>query len=104
MKHALTATNILPLADFKVRATELLNAQREFGEPIVITQNGKAAAVLVPPEEYDFLVRRAAFVGAVERGLADADAGRSRDQADVAVQIITVFEGHRLLDPRIAEN
>ena len=40
----------------------------------------------------------------VERGLADADAGRSRDQADVAVQIITVFEGHRLLDPRIAEN
>ena len=104
MKHALTATNILPLADFKARAIELLSAQKLHGEPIVITQDGKAAAVLVPPEEYDFLVRRAAFFGAVERGLADADAGRSRDQADVAAQIITVFEGHRLLDPRVAEN
>ena len=95
MKHALTATNILPLADFKARASELLSAQKQHGEPIVITENGKAAAVLVLPEECDFLVRRAAFVGAVERGLADADAGRIRDQAYVAAELAGRYGKHQ---------
>ena len=42
MTHSILATNILPLADFKARASEVLNAQKEHKQPLVITQNGKA--------------------------------------------------------------
>lgn len=56
------------------------------GRPVVITQNGEAAAVLVPPEEYDRLAYRAEFIAAVERGFADSDAGRLVDSADLATE------------------
>jgi prevent-host-death family protein len=91
MTHSILATNILPLAVFKARASELLNAQKEHKQPLIITQNGKAAAVLVPPEEYDLLVRRASFIGAVERGLADADSGRMVNQSELAAELATRY-------------
>ncbi len=87
MTHPILATNIVPLADFKARASELLNAQKEHKQPLVITQNGKAAAVLVPPEEYDLLVLRASFIGAIERGLADADSGKMVNQSELAAEL-----------------
>lgn len=45
-------------------------------QPVVITQNGVAAAVLLPPEEYDRLVERSEFIGAVERGLMEMSVAR----------------------------
>ncbi|MBN2875057.1 MAG: type II toxin-antitoxin system Phd/YefM family antitoxin [Spirochaetales bacterium] len=91
MTHAILATNILPLADFKARASEVLNAQKEHKEPVVITQNGKAAAVLIPPEEYDLLMRRASFADAVQRGIADADAGRLTGQSELAAELVARY-------------
>ena len=41
-----------------------------------MTQNGKAAAVLLAPEDFDRLTAQARFVAAVQEGLADHDAGR----------------------------
>jgi len=84
---SLTATNILPLAAFKARASEIINGMKADNRPIVITQNGTAAAVLLPPEEYDALVERAEFLHAVEAGLADADAGRTISHEDLAAEM-----------------
>jgi len=85
--HAILTANIIPLADFKARASEVLNAQKVHKEPVVITQNGKAAAVLVPPEEYDQLVRRAAFSASVEKGLEAVDTGRLTEQPELAAEL-----------------
>ncbi|MBX3183997.1 MAG: hypothetical protein KIT72_00610 [Polyangiaceae bacterium] len=43
---------------------------------MVITQNGKAAAVMLTPEELDRLTAQARFIAAVQEGLSDLDAGR----------------------------
>lgn len=86
MSFALLSTNILPLARFKATASEVLNGMKRDGRPVVITQNGEAAAVLVPPEEYDRLAYRAEFIAAVERGYADSEAGRLVDSADLAAE------------------
>jgi PHD/YefM family antitoxin component YafN of YafNO toxin-antitoxin module len=43
---------------------------------VIITRNGKPAAVLSTPEEFDRLRERAHFVQSVEEGLADSKAGR----------------------------
>ena len=83
----LSAANILPLATFKARASEVLNTMKNDQKPVVITQNGAAAAVLLPPEEYDRLVERAEFLRAVDSGLADAKAGRLREHADLAAEL-----------------
>jgi prevent-host-death family protein len=87
MIHPILATNIVPLAAFKARASELLNAQKEHKQPLVITQNGKAAAVLITPEEYDLLVHRASLLESIERGLADADAGRMVNQSELVAEL-----------------
>jgi len=88
----LSAANILPLAAFKARASEVLNTMKSDGRPVVITQNGAAAAVLVPPEEYDRLVEKAEFLRAVESGLADANAGRLREHADLAAELAARYK------------
>jgi prevent-host-death family protein len=70
------AEDIIPLSQIKVQASKLLNSVHETGRSVVITQNGKPAAVVITPEEFDRLHERDSFVVAVEEGRADAKAGR----------------------------
>ncbi len=77
MKPILISEDILPIADFKARASEVVRRLREHRRPVVITQSGKPAAVLLSPEEFDRLTYRARFLDAVGEGLADAEAGRT---------------------------
>jgi antitoxin YefM len=84
MRGVRVSDNIVPISDLKARAAEWLRRTAETGAPIVVTQNGKAAGVLLSPASYDELIERARFVAAVEEGLADADADRVHAHADVA--------------------
>jgi len=54
----------------------MLNEVQKSHRPIVITQNGKAAAVLIAPADFDLLTERARFVNAVETGMVDIKEGR----------------------------
>jgi prevent-host-death family protein len=87
MYNTILATNILPLADFKARASEVLNAQKEHKKPLVITQNGKAAAVLITPEEYDLLIHRTSLLEAIDRGIEDVKSGRMIHQNELAAEL-----------------
>lgn len=88
----LSATNILSLAAFKAHASEIINGMKADNRPIVITQNGNAAAVLLSPEEYDTLVERAEFLRAVDRGLEDSKAGRLIDHDDLAAELASRYQ------------
>jgi prevent-host-death family protein len=76
MKPINISRNIISLSDFKNRASKMLNEVQSSHRPIVITQNGKAAAVLLAPADFDALTERARFIDAVEAGLADVQEGR----------------------------
>jgi len=76
MKSISISRNIVSLSDFKNKASKMLHDVRHFHRPLVITQNGKAAAVLLSPADYDFLTEQARFVDAVQRGRADVKEGR----------------------------
>ena len=76
MKPINISQNIISLSDFKNRASKMLNEVQSSHRPIVITQNGKAAAVLLAPADFDALTERARFIDAVEAGLADVQEGR----------------------------
>jgi prevent-host-death family protein len=79
--------DIVPVSDFKAQAADFLRRVAETGQPLVITQNGKAAGVLLSPAEFDRLTERARFLAAVGEGLADADAGRLSDHDDVVARL-----------------
>ena len=87
MRGVRVSEDIVPVSDFKAQAADWLKRVAETGQPLVITQNGRAAGVLISPAEFDRLNERARFVAAVEEGLADADAGRLRDHVEVAERL-----------------
>ena len=83
MKTLSVAEGIVPIAEFKSGISKWFKELRDSGNPLVITQNGKPAGVLLSPQEYDALVYRRDFLDSVERGLEDARSGRSMDTQTV---------------------
>jgi len=70
------AEDIVPIAEFKAHLSEVVRGLTTRGRPLVVTHNGKPAAVVLSPAEFDRLTRRAAFIEAVGEGLDDARHGR----------------------------
>jgi prevent-host-death family protein len=70
------ADDIVPIAEFKAHLSQVVRELSSRRRPVVVTHNGKAAAVVLSPMEYDRLTYAARFVAAVTEGLEDADAGR----------------------------
>lgn len=87
MQPLRVSENIVPVSEFKAKAAEWLRRLGETGEPLVITQNGKAAGVLVSPGVFDRLTERARFIHAAERGLEDLEAGRAHSHEDVVAEM-----------------
>ena len=87
MQSLRVAENIIPVTEFKAKAAEWLRRVGETSEPLVITQKGKAAGVLVSPEVFDRLTERARFIHAVEQGVDDLEAGRTYSHEDVVAEM-----------------
>ena len=87
MKPINVSRNIISLSDFKNRASKMLNEVQSSHRPIVITQNGKAAAVLIAPADFDALMERARFIDAVEAGLADVQEGRVLADEELGIDL-----------------
>ena len=87
MRAVRVSEDIVPVSDFKAQAAEWLKRVADTGQPIVITQNGKAAGVLLSPAQFDALSERARLVAAIDEGLADAEAGRVHSHAAVVAKI-----------------
>jgi len=87
MKPINISRNIISLSDFKNRASKMLNEVQSSHRPIVITQNGKAAAVLLAPTDFDALTERVRFIDAVEAGLADVQKGRVLADEELGIDL-----------------
>jgi prevent-host-death family protein len=76
MRSLRVSEDMVPVSDFKAQAADWLKRVADTGQPVVITQNGKAAGVLVSPAEFDRLTERGRFLAAIDAGLDDEKAGR----------------------------
>lgn len=83
MRTLKVSEDVVPVGQFKAEATKWLARANQTGQPLVITQNGRPAAVMLSPAEYDRLTERERFLRSVEAGLADADAGRMHGTDEV---------------------
>jgi prevent-host-death family protein len=81
VKEVQVSEGIVPLGEFKAQAAKFLKRLGESGQPMVITQNGRPAGVLVSPREFDRIQERQRLLESIAGGLADAEAGRVIDTA-----------------------
>ncbi|MCP4623061.1 MAG: type II toxin-antitoxin system Phd/YefM family antitoxin [bacterium] len=83
MKPLSISQDIVSLSHFKNKASKMLHDIQSSHRPLIITQNGKAAAVLLSPPDFDLLTEQARFVDAVQRGLKDVQNGRVLPDEDL---------------------
>jgi antitoxin YefM len=69
--------DIVPLSDFRANASPLLKRLREGGAPVVVTHNGRAAAVMLGVSEYQRLQSELEELRAMVGGLLDARQGKT---------------------------
>jgi prevent-host-death family protein len=75
MKRISVANDIVPIGEFKSGLSKWIKKSKSSGNPIVITQNGRPAAVVISPTDYDQLNELRQFVDSVSKGLTDSDIG-----------------------------
>jgi len=91
MKPLQVAQDIVPVGAFKAHASQFIRRLNAEHRPIVITQNGKPAAVLLTPEEFDRLREHDRFLDAVQAGLQDSAAGRVTDDENLDADLDLAF-------------
>jgi len=70
------SNDIVPIGKFKTSISKWFKSVHDTGHPLIITQNGKPAGVLLSPSEYDELVYKRAFLDSINKGIADAESGK----------------------------
>lgn len=75
--------DIQPVSEFRANAAKFIDQVRTTKEPVIITQHGRSAAVLVDIDVFEGLVEELEMRRSIERGLADVAAGRVHEHEDV---------------------
>jgi prevent-host-death family protein len=75
--------DFVPVSEFKAQIAELLKGIGETERPLIITQHGKPAGVVLSPASYDAMMSKITFMAGLDQGLADIDAGRVHSHKDV---------------------
>jgi prevent-host-death family protein len=91
MKPVQVSDDIVPLSEFKAQASKVMRKLKSSQRPVIITQNGRPAAVLITPDEFDRHRERDRFVSAVREGIADAQAGRTVSDGELLKELEAEF-------------
>jgi prevent-host-death family protein len=74
---------IIPITDFRQDAAEALDRVRRSHEPVVITQRGRAAAVMLSLEAYEIAEQEREVLRILATGEREIARGKGRDLAAV---------------------
>ena len=77
MKRPALSQDLVPVNEFRSNIATYLKQISESGRPVVITQRGRAAAVLVEPSVLDQIEESAEVVRKVVRGMEQGATGKT---------------------------
>ena len=83
---------IIPVSDLRQGAADLLGRVRRTQKPVVITQRGRAAAVIISIEAYEEAEREREMLRRIARGEREVKAGRGHDLASVMADADELLE------------
>ena len=95
MRAVRISQDFVPVSELKADAADVLRRLAETDAPVVVTQHGRPAGVLLSPRAFDELSERGRFVAALNRGMAEAVAGRVVPHAEAVRRLKTRFPGKR---------
>lgn len=75
-------TDIIPLSDFRKNTASIMKQLKKDRRPIVLTQNGKSAAVLIDVAEYQGITEFAELTSAIEDAEFQLASGAGVSQVD----------------------
>ena len=75
--------DVVPITDFRQNSAKIVARLRKSRRPIVVTQRGRAAAVLESVEEYEQRLERLELFEKVNRGLEDVRKGKVIPNSEV---------------------
>jgi prevent-host-death family protein len=76
--------DIQPVTEFRANAAQIIEQVQETGEPVILTQHGRSAAVLLDVDSYERMVDELALFRDVRLAEEQVTAGKTRSQAAVA--------------------
>jgi prevent-host-death family protein len=74
---------IVPISDLRQDASGIVKRAAATGDPVFITQRGRATAVMVSAQTYERTQHEFEILKALARGEAEIEAGVGHDTADV---------------------
>jgi prevent-host-death family protein len=77
------STQVKPISVLKARSAEVLERLAQDGQPVVITQNGEAKAVLQDVASYERQQETLALLKVLALGAAQVEAGRTKPMRSV---------------------
>ena len=83
---------IVPVSDFRQDAAAVLRRVRSSREPLVITQRGRAAAVIVSIESYERAAYERELLRQLARGEKEIAAGTGHDLDSVLAEADAILE------------
>ena len=90
MKNLAIKTGLVPVQELRAHLAEWIDRASAGESPVIITQRGKAAAVLVSPGMLDEIEEGRELVRKAVRGLRHIGAGHTLDDKDVWQQVDAV--------------
>ncbi len=88
-------SDILPLSDFRANAAALLEQLHNTHRPLVITQHGKSAAVVLTPQDYENLLERIEILSDIRAANTDIEQGKTHSQAAAKKQAMELLRKRR---------
>ena len=79
--------DLVPLSEFRAHVSEVVKQTQRSGRPVIITQHGRGAAVLLSAEQYEKLLEDLEIMKGVVRGQADVIAGRTTPHEEVMAEL-----------------
>jgi prevent-host-death family protein len=83
---------IIPISDLRQDTAGIIRRVAATEEPVVITQRGRASAVLVSARSYERTQRENEILRILAQGDADIAAGRGRDADEVMAEARALLE------------
>ena len=76
MRRMVLDQDVMPLSEFRAKATAFVKQVRDTKRPMVITQNGRSAAVLLDVSEYEELLAKLELLQDIQQAEAQICEGK----------------------------
>jgi prevent-host-death family protein len=74
---------MIPVSDLREDAADVLRRVQQAKEPVIITQGGRAAAVMLSVQEYERVEHERELLHALARGEKESEEGQGSDLEEV---------------------